>query len=89
ANMRRVGKGCSGVETPLFENMLEVRDVDAEEEVQERVNVDIDEGIEPVVDKEKDAEIKGRQADTQAEIYNIDLDHSSKVLSMQEDDAEV
>nr|GFB53416.1 hypothetical protein [Tanacetum cinerariifolium] len=166
--MRRVRKGYSGVETPLFENMLEVREVDAEEEVQvpahddvdqenvtekiaddvaqptsplppspvipsspphqsprpspsqaaegssllvqqvldkcshiessedlenvfnqERVNVDIDEGIEPVVDKEKDAEIKGRQADTQAEIYNIDLDHSSKVLSMQEDDAEV
>nr|GFC76162.1 hypothetical protein [Tanacetum cinerariifolium] len=27
---------------------------------------------------------KGRQADTQAEIYNIDLDHTSKVLSMQE-----
>nr|GFC94367.1 hypothetical protein [Tanacetum cinerariifolium] len=53
------------------------------------VNVDIDEGIELVVDQEKDAEIKGRQTDTQAEIYNIDLDHSSKVLSMQEDDAEV
>nr|GFA84222.1 hypothetical protein [Tanacetum cinerariifolium] len=34
ANMRRVGKGCSRVETPLFENMLEVREVDAEEEVQ-------------------------------------------------------
>nr|GFC91157.1 hypothetical protein [Tanacetum cinerariifolium] len=133
--MRRVGKGCSRVETPLFENMLEVREVDAEEEVQilklkarvkklerlnkvkssklgrlkkvgtsqriessedlenvfnqERVNVDIDEGIELVVDQEMDAEIKGRQADTQAEIYNINLDHSSKVLSMQEDDAEV
>nr|GFD61930.1 hypothetical protein [Tanacetum cinerariifolium] len=42
-----------------------------------------------VVDQEKDAEIKGRQADTQAEIYNIDLDYSSKVLSMQEYDAEV
>nr|GEZ90625.1 hypothetical protein [Tanacetum cinerariifolium] len=27
-------------------------------------------------------------ADKQAEIYNIDLDHSSKVLSMQEDDTE-
>nr|GFA81490.1 hypothetical protein [Tanacetum cinerariifolium] len=189
ANMRRVGKGFSGVETPLFENMLEVRDVNSEEEVQvpaqddvdqenvtkeiaddvsqptlplppspvipsspphqsprspppqaveglsllvrqvldkcsalvlrvegletantaqqleilklkarvkklerlnkERINVDIDEGIELVVDQEKDAEIEGRQADTQAEIYNIDLDHSSKVLSMQEDDAEV
>nr|GFB67928.1 hypothetical protein [Tanacetum cinerariifolium] len=35
ANMRRVGKGCSGVETPLFENMLEVREIDAEEEVQQ------------------------------------------------------
>nr|GFD31452.1 hypothetical protein [Tanacetum cinerariifolium] len=34
ANMRRVGKGCSGVESPLFENMLQVREVDAEEEVQ-------------------------------------------------------
>nr|GFD30010.1 hypothetical protein [Tanacetum cinerariifolium] len=38
---------------------------------------------------EKDAEIEGRQADTQAEIYNIDLNHSSKVLSIQKDDAEV
>nr|GEZ78400.1 hypothetical protein [Tanacetum cinerariifolium] len=184
ANMRRVGKGFSGVEIPLFENMLAVRDVDAEEEVQVsaqgediqesaaeqiaadvvqptptsplqsspvipstpphqspcpsqpqdaegsshlfqqvldtcsvlvrriedlehdkvaqqleivklkargRISVDIDqdEGIELVVDQEKDAEIEGRQADKQAEIYNIDLDHSSKVLSMQEDDTKV
>nr|GEU99471.1 calcineurin-like metallo-phosphoesterase superfamily protein [Tanacetum cinerariifolium] len=29
--------------------------------------------------------VKGRQADTQPNIYNIDLDHTSKVLSMQED----
>nr|GFD49036.1 hypothetical protein [Tanacetum cinerariifolium] len=29
--------------------------------------------------------VNGRQADTQAEIYNIDLDHTSKVLSMHED----
>nr|GEY91202.1 hypothetical protein [Tanacetum cinerariifolium] len=215
ANMRSVGKGCSGVETPLFENMLQVREVDAEEEVQVsahddvdqenvteeiaadvaqptsplppshvvspspphqslraspsqaaevafilvqqvldkcsalvhrveglestntaqhleilklkarvkklerlnkvktsklrrlkkvgtsqriessedeenvfnqgRISVDIVEGIELVDDQEKDAQVKGRQADTQAEIYNIDLDHTSKVLSMQED----
>nr|GFB54716.1 hypothetical protein [Tanacetum cinerariifolium] len=56
---------------------------------QGRISVDIDEGIELVVDQEKDAEIEGRQADTQADIYNINLDHSSKVLSMQEDNAEV
>nr|GFC94845.1 hypothetical protein [Tanacetum cinerariifolium] len=48
-----------------------------------------DEGIALVVDQEKDAEVEGRHADKQAEIYNIDLDHSSKVLSMQEDDTEV
>nr|GFA05303.1 glutamic acid-rich protein-like [Tanacetum cinerariifolium] len=151
----RVGKGFSGVETPLFENMLAVRAVDAEEEVQVptqddvvqehvieeidtevvpptptspsppspvldkcstlvlrveglenanaaqqleiiklksrvkklerlnkgRISVDIDEGVELVVDQEKDAEIEGRHADTQAEIYNIDLDHSSKVVA--------
>nr|GFA74752.1 hypothetical protein [Tanacetum cinerariifolium] len=45
--------------------------------------------IELVDDQEKNAKIEGRQADKQAEIYNIDLDRSSKVLSMQEDDTEV
>nr|GFB74462.1 hypothetical protein [Tanacetum cinerariifolium] len=126
ANMRRVGKGFLGVETPLFENMLVVKVVDAEEEVLEKcsalvlrveglknanaaqqleiiklkarvkklerlnkgrmsVDMEMDEGVELVVDQEKDAEVEGRHADTQAKIYNIDLDHSSKVLSMQED----
>nr|GFA37760.1 hypothetical protein [Tanacetum cinerariifolium] len=199
ANMRRVGKGFSGVETPLFETMLTVRNVAEEEEaqvfaqgddVQEhaaeevatnvvpptptspspsslvipssppyqspyppqpqdaegsshlfqqeiiklkarvkkleklnkvkssklrrlkkvrtsqcvqslddvenvfnqgRISVDMDqdEGIELVVDQEKDVEVEGRHANNQAEIYNIDLDHSSKVVSMQEDDTEV
>nr|GEX50292.1 reverse transcriptase domain-containing protein [Tanacetum cinerariifolium] len=49
------------------------------------VDMDQDEGAELVVDQEKDAKVEERQADTQAEIYNIDLDHSFKVLSMQED----
>nr|GFB86514.1 hypothetical protein [Tanacetum cinerariifolium] len=52
------------------------------------VDMDQDEGIELVADQEKDAKFEGRHADKQAEIYNIDLDHSSKVLSMQEDDTE-
>nr|GFA94387.1 hypothetical protein [Tanacetum cinerariifolium] len=46
------------------------------------------EGIELVKDADI-ADTKGRQADKQAEIYHIDLDHPSKVLSMQEDDSEV
>nr|GEX03574.1 hypothetical protein [Tanacetum cinerariifolium] len=34
----------------------------------------------------KDDQVQGRQAEFQAEIYKIDLDHASKVLSMQEDE---
>nr|GEZ34639.1 hypothetical protein [Tanacetum cinerariifolium] len=48
-----------------------------------------DEGFELVADQEKDAEVEGRHADKQAELYNLDLDHSSKVLSIQEDDTTV
>nr|GEV34372.1 uncharacterized mitochondrial protein AtMg00810-like [Tanacetum cinerariifolium] len=55
-------------------------------------DMDKDEGIELVKDA-KVAESEGRhateQGENQAEIYHIDLDHSSKVLSMQEDDSEV
>nr|GFA53633.1 hypothetical protein [Tanacetum cinerariifolium] len=53
------------------------------------VDMDQDEGIELVTAQEKDAKVEGRHTDKQAQIYNIDLDHSSKVLSMQEDDTEV
>nr|GFB76123.1 hypothetical protein [Tanacetum cinerariifolium] len=67
--------------------VLRVEGLEDEENVfnQGRMSVDINEGIELADDQEKDAQVKGRQADIQAEIYNIDLDHTSKVLSMQED----
>nr|GEV78702.1 hypothetical protein [Tanacetum cinerariifolium] len=51
-------------------------------------DMDMDERIELVKDAEV-IESEGRHAEKQAEIYNLDLDHSSKVLSMQEDDSEV
>nr|GFB14120.1 hypothetical protein [Tanacetum cinerariifolium] len=163
ANMRRVGKGFLGVETPLFEGMLVARQPAEEGLVYEQVQVgdvvaaavendnatqkleivklkarvkklekankiksskltrlrkvgasrtvessadmeDVfnqgrmidemykEEGIELVKDVEV-AESEGRhaaqQAKKQAEIYNLDLDHSLKVLSMQEDDSKV
>nr|GEY53979.1 uncharacterized mitochondrial protein AtMg00810-like [Tanacetum cinerariifolium] len=40
ANMRRVGKGFSGVKTPLFEGMLAARQPTEEELVDEQVHVD-------------------------------------------------
>nr|GFB29592.1 hypothetical protein [Tanacetum cinerariifolium] len=50
---------------------------------QGRISVDMEtnKGIKLEVDQEKDAEIEGRHTDTQAEIYNIDLDNSSKVAA--------
>nr|GEY01986.1 uncharacterized mitochondrial protein AtMg00810-like [Tanacetum cinerariifolium] len=40
ANMRRVGKGCSGVETSLFEGMLVVREIEEQDDAEEQDNVD-------------------------------------------------
>nr|GEY97425.1 putative ribonuclease H-like domain-containing protein [Tanacetum cinerariifolium] len=34
------------------------------------------------------AQVQGRQAESQAEIYKIDMDHANKVLSMQDDETE-
>nr|GEV39916.1 hypothetical protein [Tanacetum cinerariifolium] len=75
---------------------MQVESSDAMEDVfnQGRMidDMDKDERIKLVKDVEV-AESEGRhaaqQAEKQAEIYNLDLDHSLKVLSMQEDDSEV
>nr|GEX13618.1 retrovirus-related Pol polyprotein from transposon TNT 1-94 [Tanacetum cinerariifolium] len=94
-------KLVKGLETANTAQQLEILKLKAQVKKLERLNkvkssklrrlkkVGTSQRIEPVVDQEKDDEIEERQADTQAEIYNIDLDHSSKVLSMQEDDADV
>nr|GEU93627.1 hypothetical protein [Tanacetum cinerariifolium] len=38
------------------------------------------------VETEKSADVQGRQAESQAQIYQIDLKHADKVLSMQDDE---
>nr|GEX87087.1 ribonuclease H-like domain-containing protein [Tanacetum cinerariifolium] len=168
ANMRRVGKGCSGVETPLFEGMIvaqqvgegvakvnvkdvsvvgvtnegaasvavdDVNTVDAEPSIPSPTQLpppsqDLPSTVENlekdkiaqalvitklkqrvkklemrnklklsklrrlkkevIVDAEikDDAYIQGRQAESQAQIYQIDLEHADKVLSMQDDKLE-
>nr|GEY14143.1 SRP72 RNA-binding domain-containing protein [Tanacetum cinerariifolium] len=37
---------------------------------------------------DESAQVQGRQAESQAKIYKIDMDHANKVLSMQEDESE-
>nr|GFA32342.1 hypothetical protein [Tanacetum cinerariifolium] len=157
ANMKRVGKGCSGVETPLFEGMLVVGELEEQAQPQaadflmsllqealdacaaltrrvehlehdkvaqaleitmlkkKRIessddidmedasnqgrmiaDLDRDEGIAMMDDggaekKEEDAHVAGDEQvkGRQAEIYQIDMDHASKVLSMQEDEPDL
>nr|GEY92476.1 hypothetical protein [Tanacetum cinerariifolium] len=150
ANIRRVGKGFSGVETPLFEGMIVEQQVaDGDDEVHdegvraagivaeaitrrvkhleldkiaqaleinklkqrvkklemrnklkggiiENINADEDVVLEDArdvavkksADVEDNADIQGRIAESQAEIYKIELDHANKVLSIQEEETE-
>nr|GFC84088.1 hypothetical protein [Tanacetum cinerariifolium] len=67
--------------TPLFEGMIADRQPAEEELGAEQVQVDAVVAATVVEDVAKDV--------AHAEIYNIDLDYSSKVLSMQKDDSEV
>nr|GFB13966.1 ribonuclease H-like domain, reverse transcriptase, RNA-dependent DNA polymerase [Tanacetum cinerariifolium] len=65
---------------------------------QERMIADMDADIDVVLedakevavekssDVEESADIQGRTAESQAQIYQIDLEHANKVLSMQDDD---
>nr|GEV66898.1 hypothetical protein [Tanacetum cinerariifolium] len=85
-----------GLENANAAQQLEIVKLKARVKKLERLNkgrisvyMETDEGVELVVNQEKNDEIEGKHANKQAEIYNIDLDHSSKVLSMQEDDTEV
>nr|GFB32209.1 hypothetical protein [Tanacetum cinerariifolium] len=68
--------------------MIADMDVDVDvvlEEAKEVANVakaDQDAKVDESVD------IQGRQVESQADIYKIDLDHANKVLSMQEEESE-
>nr|GFD35201.1 hypothetical protein [Tanacetum cinerariifolium] len=69
-----------GLETANATQQLEIIKLKARVKKLERLNkgrisvdMETNEGIELEVDQEKDAEVEGRQEDTQAEIYNIDL----------------
>nr|GEY14449.1 hypothetical protein [Tanacetum cinerariifolium] len=46
-----------------------------------------DVAVEKSADVENNADIQGRKAKSQAEIYKIDLDHANKVLSMYEEES--
>nr|GEZ27156.1 RNA-directed DNA polymerase, eukaryota, reverse transcriptase zinc-binding domain protein [Tanacetum cinerariifolium] len=68
-----------------------IANIDADEDVTLKDVAAVAKGV---ASAEKDAEIKenadvqGRQAESQAQIYQIDLEHADKVLSMKDDEVE-
>nr|GEX08262.1 DNA helicase [Tanacetum cinerariifolium] len=60
--------------------------LDDDKEEDKEVADDVKDVKEAKVDES--AQDQGRQAESQAEIYKIDMDHANKVLSMQEDETE-
>nr|GEW10693.1 ribonuclease H-like domain-containing protein [Tanacetum cinerariifolium] len=108
----RIGKGFSGVETPLFEEAQTLKITQLKEWVKklervnkvktfklrrlkkvgtsQRVETSDDTITEDVSNQERMiVELDRDEGVELIEIYQIDLDHPSKVLSMQEDDSEV
>nr|GEY93671.1 hypothetical protein [Tanacetum cinerariifolium] len=113
----RVGKGCLGVKTPLFEGMLVAREPENQDDAEEQGDAegqddtimedvsnqgrmidesDKEEGAELMNEKEEketeevrvnldDLQVERRQTD----IYYIDIDHATKVLSMQKDEPKI
>nr|GEV48648.1 hypothetical protein [Tanacetum cinerariifolium] len=80
-NMRRVGKGFSGVDAPLFEDKdVTLKDVAA-------VAKDVA-AVEKDARIEENADVQRRQAESQAQIYQIDLEHADKVLSIPDNELE-
>nr|GFA62021.1 hypothetical protein [Tanacetum cinerariifolium] len=62
-------------------------DVSKQGGITKLIDADKDVSLENVENKD-DADVQGRLAESQAQIYQIDLEHADKVLSMQDDDIE-
>nr|GEX32772.1 hypothetical protein [Tanacetum cinerariifolium] len=80
------GKGYSRVETPLFEGII------VDQPVGEGADEVHDEGVSAAEGDFSAADdvvlTAGRKAESRAQIYQIDLEHADKVLSMQDDESE-
>nr|GEY81465.1 hypothetical protein [Tanacetum cinerariifolium] len=57
-------------------------------DVDEEVNLKDVTAVEKTAEIEENADVQGRQAESQAQIYQTDLEHADKVLSMQDDELE-
>nr|GEV79067.1 hypothetical protein [Tanacetum cinerariifolium] len=65
-----------------------IADMDADVDVTLKDVADIAKEVAADAEIEESADVQGRQAESQSQIYQIDLEHADKVLSMQDDEVE-
>nr|GFB80326.1 hypothetical protein [Tanacetum cinerariifolium] len=65
-----------------------IANMDADEDVTLKDVADIAKEVVVDAEIEESADVQGRQTESQAQIYQIDLEHADKVLSMQDDEIE-
>nr|GFD51441.1 hypothetical protein [Tanacetum cinerariifolium] len=65
-----------------------IADMDADVDVTLKDVAEIAKDVALDAEIDDSAEVQGRQAESQAQIYQNDLEHANKVLSMQDDEAE-
>nr|GEU94209.1 hypothetical protein [Tanacetum cinerariifolium] len=68
--------------------MIADMDADADVVLEEDKDVAVDAKADQDAEVNENPDIHGRTAESQAEIYKIDLDHANKVLSMKEEESE-
>nr|GEY67876.1 glutamic acid-rich protein-like [Tanacetum cinerariifolium] len=78
SKLRRLKKG------EIITNM----DVDEDVTLKDVAIIAKEVDVEKTTEFKENADIQGRQAESQAQIYQIDLEHADKVLSMQDDELE-
>nr|GEZ00426.1 hypothetical protein [Tanacetum cinerariifolium] len=81
----------AGILMDILHTLLEIdATMDADEDVilKDVAAVAKEVEVEKTAEIEENADVQGRQAESQAQIYQIDLEHSDKVLSIQDDELE-
>nr|GEX41860.1 putative ribonuclease H-like domain-containing protein [Tanacetum cinerariifolium] len=94
--LRRLRKVKTAQRVESFADTIMDDQEDASKQGEIIANIDADDdvilkdvaAVEKDDEIEKNADVQGRQAESQAQIFKIDLEHADKVLSMQDDELE-
>nr|GEW97733.1 reverse transcriptase domain-containing protein [Tanacetum cinerariifolium] len=85
---QRVGTSDDTVMDDVSKQGRIIANTDADEDVTLKDVADISKEVTVDAEIEKSVDVQGRQVESQVQIYQIDLKHADKVLSMQDDELE-